>query len=136
MIPQPATAPARPTAEPISSRLVSWVIALALGVLFGVMGTAVSQSRITVFDVAIPVGLVVGLLAVTLLLMGLRMLFRTRTPAIVAAFGLVLAVFLLSQPSQGGSVLLPANSVLALVWTFGPTVIALLVIAWPRFSRN
>jgi hypothetical protein len=122
--------------EPLSARLVSWVIALALGVLFGVMGTAVSQSRVTVFDAALPVGLVIGLLAVTLLLMGLRLLYRTRTAAMIAAFGLVLAVFLLSQPSAGGSVLLPANSVLALAWTFGPTVIALLVIAWPRFSRN
>jgi hypothetical protein len=120
----------------MSARLVSWVIALALGVLFGVMGTAVSQSRVTVFDAALPVGLVIGLLAVTLLLMGLRLLYRTRTAAMIAAFGLVLAVLLLSQPSAGGSVLLPANSVLALAWTFGPTVIALLVIAWPRFSRN
>lgn len=124
------------TPETLSSRIVSWVIGLGLGVLFGVMGTAVSQSTWTVVSgFSLPVGLIVALPAVLLLLVGLRLVLRTRTTAIVAAFGIVVTIFLLSQPSAGGSILVPGNA-LGVVWTFAPTVIALLVLAWPRFGKN
>ena len=124
------------TRETLSSRIVSWVIGLGLGVLFGVMGTAVSQSTWTVVSgFSLPVGLIVALPAVLLLLVGLRLVLRTRTTAIVAAFGNVVTIFLLSQPSAGGSILVPGNT-LGVVWTFAPTVIALLVLAWPRFGKN
>jgi hypothetical protein len=100
------------------------------------MGTAVSQSTWRVLPgIAIPIGLIVALPAVVLLLVGLRMVLRTRTTAIIAAFGIVVTIFLLSQPSAGGSILVPGNT-LGVVWTFAPTVIALLVLAWPRFTRN
>jgi len=122
--------------ETLSSRAVSWVVGLGLGVLFGVMGTAVSQSTWTIVaGFALPVGIIIALLAVTLLLVGLRLVLRTRTTAILAAFGIVVTIFLLSQPSAGGSILVPGN-VLGVTWTFAPTVIALLVLAWPRFSKN
>ena len=130
------TTPAPAAAEPLSSRLLTWVIGLGLGVLFGVMGTAVSQTTWTITPgVVLPTGLIVALPAVALLLVGLRLVLRTRTAAILAAFGVVVAIFLLSQPSSGGSVLVPANG-LGLTWTFAPTVIALVVLAWPRFSKN
>jgi hypothetical protein len=122
--------------EALASRIVSWIVGFGLGVLFGVMGTAVSQSTWTVAPgFSVPIGLIVGLPAVTLLLIGLRLVQPTRTPAILAAFGIVLAVFLLSQPSAGGSILVP-NTMLGVIWTFAPTVIALLVLAWPRFAKN
>lgn len=122
--------------ETLSARIVSWVVGFGLGVLFGVMGTAVSQSTWTMAPgFSVPIGLIVGLPAVTLLLVGLRLVQSTRTPAILAAFGLVLTVFLLSQPSAGGSILVP-NNTLGVIWTFAPTVIALLVLAWPRFAKN
>ncbi|MBF4634553.1 hypothetical protein ITJ38_09090 [Agreia pratensis] len=122
--------------ESLSSRAVSWAVGLGLGVLFGVMGTAVSQSTWTIVDgFSLPVGIIIALLAVTLLLLGLRLVLRTRTAAILAAFGIVVAIFLLSQPSSGGSILVPGNA-LGVTWTFAPTVIALLVLAWPRFSKN
>jgi hypothetical protein len=124
------------TRETLTSRIVSWVVGLGLGVLFGVMGTAVSQSTWTVAPgFSLPVGLIVALPAVLLLLVGLRLVLRTRTTAIVAAFGIVVTIFLLSQPSAGGSILVPGNA-LGVVWTFAPTVIALLVLAWPRFGKN
>jgi len=124
------------TPETLSSRIVSWIVGLGLGVLFGVMGTAVSQSiwRI-VPGFSLPVGLIVALPAVLLLLVGLRLVLRSRTTAILAAFGIVVTIFLLSQPSAGGSILVPGN-MLGVVWTFAPTVIALLVLAWPRFEKN
>lgn len=122
--------------ETVSARIVSWVVGFGLGALFGVMGTAVSQSTWTMSPgFSAPIGLIVGLPAVTLLLIGLRLVQPTRTPAILAAFGIVLMVFLLSQPSAGGSILVP-NNTLGVIWTFAPTVIALLVLAWPRFAKN
>jgi hypothetical protein len=122
--------------ETLSSRIVSWIVGFGLGALFGVMGTAVSQSTWRMAPgFSLPIGLIVALPAVTLLLVGLRLVLRTRTPAIVAAFGVVITIFLLSQPSAGGSVLVPANTP-GVIWTFAPTVIALLVLAWPRFAKN
>jgi hypothetical protein len=100
------------------------------------MGTAVSQSSWTVVPgFSLPIGLIVALPAVALLLVGLRLVLRTRTTAILAAFGVVISIFLLSQPSAGGSILVPGNT-RGVVWTFAPTVIALFVLAWPRFSKN
>jgi hypothetical protein len=122
--------------ETLPSRVVSSVVGLGLGALFGVMGTAVSQSTWRLLPgFSLPIGLIVALPAVTLLLVGLRLVLRTRTTAVLAAFGIVVTVFLLSQPSAGGSILVPGNT-LGVVWTFAPTVIALLVLAWPRFARN
>jgi hypothetical protein len=122
--------------ETLSARIVSWIVGFGLGVLFGVMGTAVSQSTWKIVPgFSLPVGLIVALPAVTLLLIGLRLIRRTRTPAILAAFGVVLTIFLLSQPSAGGSILVPGN-ITGVIWTFAPTVVALLVLAWPRFARN
>ncbi|WP_374947084.1 hypothetical protein [Agreia sp.] len=131
------TGPRRGTPpEAPSSKIVSWIVGLALGALFGVLGTAVSQSTWTPLPgFSLPVGLIVALPAITLLLVGLRLVLSTRTAAILAAFGIVVAVFLLSQPSAGGSVLVP-NNALGVIWTFAPTVIALLVLAWPRFAKN
>lgn len=124
------------SAETLSSRIVSWVVGLGLGVLFGVMGTAVSQSTWTIAPgFSLPIGLIVALPAVVLLLVGLRLVVRTRTTAVLAAFGIIVTIFLLSQPSAGGSILVPGNT-LGVVWTFAPTVIALLVLAWPRFAKN
>ncbi|KJC65909.1 hypothetical protein TZ00_02270 [Agreia bicolorata] len=120
----------------MSSRVVSWVVGLGLGALFGVMGTAVSQSTWMIASgFSLPIGLIVALLAVTLLLVGLRLVLRTRTTAILAAFGIVVTIFLLSQPSAGGSILVPGNA-LGVTWTFAPTIIALLVLAWPRLMKN
>jgi hypothetical protein len=122
--------------EPLSTRIVSWIVGFGLGVLFGVMGTAVSQSTWKIApEFSVPIGLVVALPAVTLLLVGLRLVQPTRTPAILAAFGIVVTIFLLSQPSAGGSILVP-NNLPGVIWTFAPTVIALLVLAWPRFAKN
>ncbi|SKA99364.1 hypothetical protein SAMN06295879_2779 [Agreia bicolorata] len=132
-----ANQPHRETSsEPLSSRVVSWVVGLGLGALFGVMGTAVSQSTWMIASgFSLPIGLIVALLAVTLLLVGLRLVLRTRTTAILAAFGIVVTIFLLSQPSAGGSILVPGNA-LGVTWTFAPTIIALLVLAWPRLMKN
>lgn len=105
---------------------------LVLGVVFGVLGTIVSQSSVSVlgfFD--LPYGLIIALVAVALLLIGLRLVLSSRIGAIFAAVGVVGALGILSQPSTGGSVLVPAN-ISGYVWILAPSIIALIVLAWPR----
>jgi hypothetical protein len=113
------------------TRVAGWAIGLALGILFGALGTIVSQSTVELGTIPVPIGLIVALPAIALLLVGLRSVLRNRIGAILAAVGMVGVVFVLSQPSTGGSVLVPANTA-GYVWTFAPTLIAVVVLAWPR----
>jgi hypothetical protein len=123
------------SAESVVPRIAGWVIGLLLGGLFGALGTIVSQSTIALGSLTIPIGLIVALPAVALLLIGLRLVLRTRTAALLAGLGLAGTVLLLSQMSAGGSVLVP-NNALGYVWTLAPTFIALVVLAWPRLTRR
>ena len=113
-------------------RVGSWVVALLLGVVFGMLGTVVNKATISVFGwFDLPIGLIMGCLASILLLLGLRLILPTRTLALLAAVGLVGIVAALTLQSPGGSVLIPAN-VYGYIWTFAPTVISLVIVAWPR----
>ncbi len=113
-------------------RVGSWLVALLLGVVFGMLGTVVNQFTISIFGwFDLPIGLIMGCLASALLLLGLRLILPTRTLALLAAVGLVGIVAALTLQSPGGSVLIPANA-LGYVWTFAPTVISLVILAWPR----
>jgi len=115
-------------------RVAGLIIGFLLGVLFGMLGTVVHQASLSFFGLFdLPIGLILALPACALLLIGLRLLLPTRLLAIVAAAGLVGIVALFSLPSQGGSVLIPANFE-GYTWTFAPTIIALIVLAWPRGS--
>ncbi len=117
-------------------RVAGWIMGLALGVVFGVLGTVVSQSSVNVLGVFdLPYGLIIALVAVALLLVGLRLVLTSRIGAIFAAVGVLAALGFLSQPSVGGSVLVPAN-IAGYVWILGPSVIALIVLAWPRTARR
>jgi hypothetical protein len=120
--------------ESTSTRVAGWIVGLVLGIVFGVLGTVVSQSSVSVlgfFD--LPYGLIVALVAVALLLIGLRLVLSSRIGAILAAAGVVGALGVLSQPSTGGSVLVPAN-ISGYVWILAPSIIALIVLAWPRMA--
>ncbi|MEF2975721.1 hypothetical protein [Subtercola sp. YIM 133946] len=116
-------------------RVGSWVVGLLLGVVFGMVGTVVNQATVSVFGwFTLPIGLIMACLASILLLVGLRLVLPTRTLALLAAIGLVGIVAALTLQSPGGSVLIPANAY-GYVWTFAPTVIALVVLAWPAVKR-
>jgi hypothetical protein len=65
------------------------------------------------------------------LLLGIRLVAGGRATAAAAAVGVVGAVALLTLPGLGGSVLI-AGDVTGTVWSIGPALIAVLVIAWPN----
>ena len=115
--------------------VVGYVVALLLGVLFGVLGTVVHQSSFSVFGLFdLPIGLVVALSALAVLLTGLRLIHPTRLPAFLAAVGAIGMVTLFALPSPGGSVLIPAG-VPGMVWLVGSSLVAVVVIAWPGSPR-
>lgn len=111
------------------SRIVSAVLLVLAGAVFGAIGTVAHQLTVT-WGVTVPLGLIVALLAYTALLVGLRLLGQSRLPALLAALGAIAVVLLFTQQSAGGSVLIP-NNLLGQVWLVGPILIAAVVIAWP-----
>ncbi|WEO78519.1 hypothetical protein BJQ94_05635 [Cryobacterium sp. SO2] len=122
-------------APTVATRLIATLVALAAGVLFGVLGTVAHQTTVDLGPVSLPIGLVLSLVACGTLLVGLRLVVGDRLVVLAAAIGLLATVFLLSLRSTGGSVLVPAG-VLGTVWTAVPALVAALVLAWPRIPAR
>lgn len=118
----------------LGARIVTVLIAAALGGFAGALLTAAHQASVTVAGLPVPWGLAAGLLIVTALLVGLRIVFGSRVVALAAGIGLLAASAALAVQSAGGSVLVPAN-VAGYAWTFGPVLIGTVVLAWPRLGR-
>ncbi|MDN4615738.1 hypothetical protein P5G50_14900 [Leifsonia sp. F6_8S_P_1B] len=111
------------------SRILNGVLLLLAGAVIGGIGTVAHQITVT-WGVSIPLGLIGSLLAYTALLVGLRLLGRSRVPALLAAIGTIGVVLLFTQQSAGGSVLIP-NDLLGQIWLVAPILIAAVVVAWP-----
>jgi N-acetyl-1-D-myo-inositol-2-amino-2-deoxy-alpha-D-glucopyranoside deacetylase len=114
-----------------TSRVVVGLLAVAVGGLFGAIGTVSHQ----ITAGAVPVGIVLSLALVLAALLGARLVIDTRWVACLLAAGLYAVIVLLLGTGAGGSALIPANPA-GYAWTFGPGVIGLLVIAWPRIRRD
>lgn len=111
------------------SRIVSAVLLVLAGAVFGAIGTVAHQLMVT-WGVPVPLGLIGALLAFTALLVGLRLLGHSRLPALLAALGGIAVILLFTQQSAGGSVLIP-NNLLGQIWLVAPILLAAVVIAWP-----
>ena len=61
--------------------------------------------------------------------------FEERLIVLSAALGIVGMVFLLSLESTGGSVLVP-NNLWGTIWAVAPTLIATIVVAWPKLPQR
>ena len=118
-----------------STRLLLSAGGFAMGLLVGSITTVVHQSVVTIAGVDIPWGLILGLIVVAGFLVGLRLVVEDRLVVLIAALGLVGMVFLLSQASAGGSVLIP-NNTWGTIWAIAPTLIATIVVAWPRLPER
>jgi len=118
----------------MASRVLNLVLLLCVGAVFGMIGTVAHQSTLEVLSIGVPWGIAVGLLGVTCLLAGIRLVTADRMPTLLAAIGVLAAIALFSFKSAGGSVLVPDNA-LGKVWVVAPVIIAAVVLAWPRLSR-
>ncbi len=117
----------------IATRLVSSILALALGAFAGGVLTVIHQASITVGDATIPWGLIVALVLTAALLSGLRLVYETRVIPGFATLGLLGTAALLALRSAGGSIIVPDNPA-GVTWTIGAVVIAAVVLAWPRVA--
>ncbi|GAA3872559.1 hypothetical protein GCM10022381_14510 [Leifsonia kafniensis] len=127
-----------PTASASSSpleRVGGGVLALVLGGLFGLLGTLAHQATITIGSLEIPYGLILALVATSALLIGLRMVLHDRLMVLLCAIGMLGSIFLFSLRSTGGSVLIP-EGMSGMIWTIVPTLVAALVIAWPKLPAK
>jgi len=120
--------------QTVATKVVAAVAVVVLGGLVGTLMTAVQQSNVVVFDVAVPWGLVVALAATAALIVGVRMLSGTRWLTVLAALGVVAMAGYLAWPTVGGSVVVPDN-IVGKVWSYGPPVITLFALAWPTVRR-
>lgn len=118
-----------------TNRLILCVGALLMGLLVGSVTTVVHQSVLSIAGVDIPWGLILSLLALTGFLVGLRIVVQDRLIVLCAALGIMGMVFMLSQRSVGGSVLIP-NNTLGTIWAIAPTLIATVVVAWPQLPQR
>lgn len=118
----------------IGARIVTLVVAAILGLFAGALLTAAHQATIEIAGVPVPWGLIAGILVVTALLVGLRIVFESRAVALAAGAGFLGASALLALQSAGGSILVPDNLV-GYLWTFGPVLIGAIVLAWPKLTR-
>jgi N-acetyl-1-D-myo-inositol-2-amino-2-deoxy-alpha-D-glucopyranoside deacetylase len=121
--------------QSVAARTLACVVALLLGLGVGVLGTVSHPSTITVAGASIPAGLIVALLVVIALMVGLRLIFDSRAPAMFAAIGTVVVLLVFAQTGPGGSVLIPAD-IPGYTWTFGVPLIAALIIVWPRLPAR
>jgi len=117
------------------NRALAGLLGLVAGIMFGVLGTLAHQATMTVGSVPVPVGLGLALVAVGALLVGLRLVLGGRTVALLAATGLLVSIFVLSLRGVGGSVLVPAG-LTGTLWTVVPTLLAALVLAWPKIPTR
>lgn len=118
-----------------ASRIITAVITLVLGVVYGTVGTVAHTLSVSPFGFPLPYGLVLGLLGVLALLVGLRLVIAERMPSVAAGIGVVGIVALFSFSSPGGSVLI-TQGVVGLVWLFGVPLLAAVVLAWPRLPER
>jgi N-acetyl-1-D-myo-inositol-2-amino-2-deoxy-alpha-D-glucopyranoside deacetylase len=117
----------------LATRLVSSILALALGAFAGGVLTVIHQASTTIGDIAVPWGLIVALVLTAALLSGLRLVYETRLIPGFATIGLLGTAALLALQSAGGSVIVPDNPA-GVTWTIGAVLIAAVVLAWPRVT--
>ena len=110
--------------DSMRDRVIRVVEAFAGGVLVAMLATVVHA-------VSFPWALLLALATVTAFLVALRLLSDDRIVAVSGAIAVIVTVFIFSQRSSGGSVLIQAN-IAGNVWVFGASIIAGLASAWPE----
>lgn len=113
------------------ARALVIVLTAIAGVLYGFIGTVGHRASAQLGGISVPWGLVLALLGVTGLLLGLRLLLENRWSVLVAALGVLGTTWLLSLPRASGSILV-TDSFAGTAWTITPTLIAVVIVGWPR----
>lgn len=114
----------------VISRGLSWLAAAIVGGVYGVAATIAHSYTLG----PVPVGMILGAVACTALLIALRTLTGDRWAALAAGFGMMALILLISQRGPGGSVVVP-NTPLGNIWMYAVAGIVILVVMWPDTAR-
>jgi N-acetyl-1-D-myo-inositol-2-amino-2-deoxy-alpha-D-glucopyranoside deacetylase len=110
------------------------VVAAVVGVLVGALGTITHQQTVEIGSWSTaPIGMVLTTLIVIGIVVGIRLLYRSRLLVAAVGIGIILATQVLVAVAGATSPLVLANAA-GYVWTFGPAVVAMLVLAWPDLT--
>ena len=101
---------------------------LLLGAAVGLIGTVYHSA-------VFPLGLSLSIVLVATFLAGLRALWRTRLLAMAGTIGIVGVVVYASGADAGGSVLIMADAA-GLSFVIAVTFVAVVALAWPKFSAR
>lgn len=120
------------------TRVLSWLVALLAGAIYGAAGTIAHAYRLGWF----PLGLLLAIIGTGALLVAARALTRDRWTALAAGLGTMAAVLVFSGRGPGGSVIVPDGELdsigpvnLGMVWTIAVPVLVAIVVAWPDLRR-
>ncbi|WP_156762051.1 histidinol dehydrogenase [Microbacterium karelineae] len=123
-----------PTSWP--ARVVTWILALAAGVVFGVAGT-ISHPLMLGWA---PVGMVVAAVGCLGLVLAIRLLIEDRGAVLACGLGMLGALVVFSGRGPGGSVVVPQAAEgefpFGITWSIVLTAIVLIVAAWPRIRTG
>ncbi|MFF2369788.1 hypothetical protein [Agromyces sp. NPDC058110] len=117
------------------SRIATLVLALLVGAVYGTLGTVGHRQVWQIGDVSLPWGLVAALVGVAALLVAFRTIGGGRLVAAVAGLGVILMVGLLTLSGPGGSVLV-VGDLTGTIWSIGPALVTVFVVAWPRLPQR
>jgi len=117
------------------NRIATLVLAFIVGAIYGTLGTVGHRQAWQVGDVSLPWGLVLALIGVAALLVAFRTIGGGRLVAAVAGLGVILVVGLLTLPGPGGSVLV-VGDLTGTIWSIGPALVTVFVVAWPRLPAR
>ena len=116
----------------MGNRIGAWVIALAVGLVYGAAGSVAHASVLQGF----PVGVALAVIGGTALVLAMRLLTGDRWSALAGGLGMMVVTFVLAQPSAGGSVLFTTqHEIAALVWMGAIPLATAIVVAWPDLRK-
>jgi len=119
----------------VLARVATWVVAFAVGVVYGLAGTIAHTYTFGSF----PVGLVLAIAGSGALLLAVRLLTSDRWAALATGLGMMIATLVFSGRGPGGSVIVPqapeGQFDPGIVWTIAVPLMVTLAVAWPDVSR-
>ncbi len=113
------------------ARLGTWVIAVVIGLVYGVAGT-IGQAAMWGI---LPLGLLIAIIGVGALLLAVRLLTADRWAALACGLGAMVATLVFSGKGPGGSVVVPApvdgQLSTGIIWTVAVPILTAFIVGWP-----
>jgi N-acetyl-1-D-myo-inositol-2-amino-2-deoxy-alpha-D-glucopyranoside deacetylase len=134
-VPDPSSEPIPFSDQHLLVRIFVSVLAGVIGVALGALFSVYNQFTVNIAGQPIWAGAILAILIVTAVLVGFRLAFETRVVPAVTAVGVIVVVAIFSIPIASGPPLVTSTGP-GLLWELAPTVIAFVVLVWPRASQR